>query len=62
MAADRGAKRVVVLSAATVEYPVGQRRFVEQCEFAEEAAKASGPASTFLRSADFAANVRRDAS
>ncbi|WP_199239614.1 MULTISPECIES: NAD(P)H-binding protein [Kribbella] len=57
MAADRGGKRVVVLSAATVEYPVGQRRFVEQFELAEEAAKASGLAWTFLRSADFAANA-----
>jgi uncharacterized protein YbjT (DUF2867 family) len=57
MAADRGAKRVVVLSAATVKYPVGQRRFVEQFESAEEAAKASGLAWTFLRSADFAANA-----
>ena len=57
MAADRGAKRVVVLSAATVEYPVGQRRFVEEFESAEENAKASGLAWTFLRSADFAANA-----
>jgi uncharacterized protein YbjT (DUF2867 family) len=57
MAADRGVKRVVVLSAATVEFPVGERRFVEQFEVAEEAAKSSGMAWTFLRSADFAANA-----
>ncbi|UYM05793.1 NAD(P)H-binding protein [Solicola gregarius] len=57
LAADRGARRVVVLSAATVVHPAGERRFAEQFRAVEAAAEESGLAWTFLRCADFAANA-----
>lgn len=57
LAAARGARRVVVLSAATVEHPVGHPRFIEEFERAESAARESGLPWTFLRCADFAANA-----
>lgn len=56
-AAGHGARRVVVLSAATVQYPAGEPRFAEGFKAAEDAARASGLAWTFLRCADFAANA-----
>jgi uncharacterized protein YbjT (DUF2867 family) len=56
-AAERGAKRVVVLSAATVSFPVGDPRFVTEFSAAEEAAQHSGLEWTILRSTDYAANA-----
>jgi len=56
LAAARGARRVVVLSAATVVHPAGHRRFAEEFRAVEDAARASGLQWTFLRCADFAAN------
>jgi uncharacterized protein YbjT (DUF2867 family) len=56
-AAEHGARRVVVLSAATVQYPAGEPRFAEGFKVVEEAARASGLDWTFLRCADFAANA-----
>ncbi|RKE17756.1 NAD(P)H-binding protein [Streptomyces sp. TLI_171] len=56
LAAGRGVRRVVVLSAVTVEYGGGYRRFAAEFARVEEAAKASGLAWTLLRCADFAAN------
>jgi uncharacterized protein YbjT (DUF2867 family) len=57
LAADAGVQRVVVLSATTVEYPVGYRRFADAFRAIEDAARASGLAWTFLRCADFDANA-----
>ncbi|MEU9044807.1 MULTISPECIES: NAD(P)H-binding protein [unclassified Kitasatospora] len=57
LAAERGVRRVVVLSAVTVEYGGGYRRFAEEFEQVEAAARASGLPWTFLRCADFAANA-----
>jgi uncharacterized protein YbjT (DUF2867 family) len=57
LAAEHGVRRVVVLSAVTVEYGGGYRRFAEEFEAVETAAKASGLQWTFLRCADFAANA-----
>jgi uncharacterized protein YbjT (DUF2867 family) len=56
-AAAHGVRRVVVLSAATVEYPVGLPRFMEHFKSVEAAAKASGLEWAFLRSTDYAANT-----
>jgi uncharacterized protein YbjT (DUF2867 family) len=56
-AAERGAKRVVVLSAATVSHPVGDPQFVAEFTAAEEAAQQSGLEWTILRSTDYAANA-----
>ncbi|MYV99314.1 NAD(P)H-binding protein [Streptomyces sp. SID3343] len=56
-AAARGARRVVVLSAATVQHPVGHPRFIEEFKRVEAAARESGLSWTFLRCADFAANA-----
>ncbi|MRH93399.1 NAD(P)H-binding protein [Nocardia sp. SYP-A9097] len=55
-AAEHGARRVVVISAATVEYPAGESRFAEGFMAVEDAAKASGLIWTFLRCSDFDAN------
>jgi uncharacterized protein YbjT (DUF2867 family) len=55
-AAERGAKRVVVISAATVAHPVGEPRFIAEFHAAEEAARRSGLEWTILRCADFASN------
>jgi uncharacterized protein YbjT (DUF2867 family) len=55
-AAVHGVKRVVVLSAATVQYPAGYRRFADEFRAVEDAARASGLAWTILRCADFDAN------
>ncbi|PYC84719.1 NmrA family transcriptional regulator [Streptomyces tateyamensis] len=57
LAAERGVRRVVVLSAVTVEYGGGYRRFAEEFAQVEAAARASGLSWTFLRCADFAANA-----
>jgi uncharacterized protein YbjT (DUF2867 family) len=57
LAAEHGAQRAVVLSAATVEYGGGHRRFAEEFKAVEDAVRASGLAWTFLRCADFAANA-----
>ncbi|WP_067676326.1 NAD(P)H-binding protein [Nocardia miyunensis] len=56
-AADHGARRVVVVSAATVEYPAGEPRFIAGFRALEAAAEASGLAWTALRCADFDANA-----
>jgi uncharacterized protein YbjT (DUF2867 family) len=47
---------VVVLSAVTVVYPAGYRRFAEQFQTVEDTVKASGLRRTILRCADFASN------
>ncbi|MDR3031690.1 MAG: NAD(P)H-binding protein [Kitasatospora sp.] len=57
LAAERGVRRVVVLSAVTVEYGGGYRRFAAEFERVEAAARAAGPDWTFLRCADFAATA-----
>ncbi|AGZ40252.1 NAD(P)H-binding protein [Actinoplanes friuliensis] len=56
-AAEHGAKRVVVISAATVVQPVGDPRFIAEFTAAEEAARASGLEWTILHCADFASNT-----
>ena len=56
-AAEHGARRVVVLSASTVQYPAGEPRFAQAFKAAEDTARASGLAWTLLRCADFAANA-----
>ncbi|MEV0649229.1 NAD(P)H-binding protein [Phytomonospora sp. NPDC050363] len=57
-ARTRGVERVVLLSAITVEYGGGFRRFAEGFRAAENAVAASGLAHTFLRLAQFAGNTR----
>ncbi|WP_067127166.1 NAD(P)H-binding protein [Microtetraspora malaysiensis] len=56
LAAERGAERVVLLSAATVEFGGGERRFADGFAAAEDAVIASGLPWTCLRCSDFAAN------
>ncbi|MGW7069789.1 NAD(P)H-binding protein [Streptomyces sp. NPDC054855] len=56
LAAERGAKQVVALSALTVEQPVGVPRFIDEFREFEAAVRGSGPAWTILRCADFASN------
>ena len=55
LAAAQGVQRVVALSAATVEYPAGYRRFADAFRAVEDAVKASGLPWTILRSTDYAA-------
>jgi uncharacterized protein YbjT (DUF2867 family) len=57
LAAERGVKRVVVLSALTVEHGGGYQRFADAFKAVEDAAKASGLQWTFLRSSDYASNA-----
>ena len=57
LAAEQGVERVVVLSAVTVQYAAGYRRFADAFKAVEDASKASGLQWTFLRSADYAANT-----
>jgi uncharacterized protein YbjT (DUF2867 family) len=57
LARQHGVKRVTVLSAVTVQYPVGHRRFIEEFAAVEGAAKGSGLDWTILRCADFASNT-----
>src|SRR5438270_5938866 len=56
LAAKQGARRVVVLSAVTVEYGGGYQRFADAFRAVEDAASASGLPWTFLRSTDYASN------
>jgi uncharacterized protein YbjT (DUF2867 family) len=55
--AAQGVQRVVALSAATVQYPAGERRFADAFRAVEEAVKASGRQWTILRSADYDSNA-----
>ncbi|WP_340683544.1 NAD(P)H-binding protein [Amycolatopsis coloradensis] len=57
LAAERGVRRVVLLSATTVEYPAGEARFAAQFQYAEDLVTRSGLEWTVLRLADFAANA-----
>lgn len=57
LAGEQGAQRVVVLSAATVEYGGGYQHFADAFRAVEEAAKASGLQWTILRCTDFASNA-----
>jgi uncharacterized protein YbjT (DUF2867 family) len=57
LAASHGARRAVLLSALTVEYPAGETRFADQFRAAEKAAQDSGLAVTVLRCADFDSNA-----
>src|SRR6266487_2586036 len=57
LAAERGVKRVVVLSALTVEHGGGYQRFADAFKAVEDAAKESGLQWTFLRSGDYASNA-----
>ena len=57
LAAAQGVQRVVALSAATVAYPAGYRRFVDAFKAVEDAVRASGLPWTILRSTDYAANA-----
>ena len=57
LAAERGVKRVVVLSALTVEHGGGYQRFADAFKAVEDAAKKSGLQWTFLRSSDYASNA-----
>ncbi|EFH83560.1 NAD(P)H-binding protein [Ktedonobacter racemifer] len=56
-ASEQGARRVVVLSAVTVEYGGGYQRFSDAFRAVEDAARASGLQWTILRCADFASNA-----
>ena len=58
LAARRGVRRAVVLSALTVEYGGGYRRFADEFRAFEDVVKDSGLEWTLLRSADYAANAR----
>jgi uncharacterized protein YbjT (DUF2867 family) len=57
LAIGQEVQRVVALSAATVQYPAGYRRFAEAFRAVEEAVKASGLQWTLLRSTDYASNA-----
>jgi uncharacterized protein YbjT (DUF2867 family) len=57
LATEQGVERVVALSAVTVQYPAGYRRFADAFKAVEDAVRASGLQWTFLRSADYAANA-----
>ncbi|GGV89517.1 NAD(P)H-binding protein [Streptomyces massasporeus] len=57
LAAARGVRRAVLLSATTVEYPAGEARFAARFKHAEELVRNSGLDWTILRLADFAANA-----
>ena len=57
LAAEQGVERAVALSAVTVQYPAGYRRFADAFKAVEEAVKASRLQWTLLRSADYAANT-----
>jgi uncharacterized protein YbjT (DUF2867 family) len=57
LVAAQGAKRVTVISAVTVEYGGGYRRFADAYKAVENTVKASGLEWTILRCADFAANT-----
>ncbi|KUN97538.1 NAD(P)H-binding protein [Streptomyces caeruleatus] len=57
LAAERGVRRAVLLSATTVEHLAGEARFAAQFKHAEELVMRSGLEWTILRLADFAANA-----
>jgi uncharacterized protein YbjT (DUF2867 family) len=57
LAGEHGARRVVLLSAVTVEYPAGEARFADAFKAAEDVVKGCGLDWTLLRCADFAANA-----
>lgn len=57
LAVGQGVKRVVLLSATTVEYPAGEARFAAEFKTAEDRVTRSGLEWTVLRLADFAANA-----
>ncbi|CAM5649138.1 NAD(P)H-binding protein [Streptomyces purpurascens] len=57
LAVGQGVRRVVLLSATTVEYPAGEARFAAQFRHAEDLVTSSGLDWTVLRLADFAANA-----
>ena len=57
LAVEQGVERVVALSAVTVQYAAGYRRFADAFKALEDAIKASGLQWTFLRSADYAADT-----
>lgn len=57
LTAGQGVRRVVLLSATTVEHPAGEARFAAQFKLAEDLVTGSGLDWTVLRLADFAANA-----
>jgi uncharacterized protein YbjT (DUF2867 family) len=57
LALQQGVERAVLLSALTVQYGGGERRFADQFKVQEDAVKASGLQWTLLRCSDFAANT-----
>ena len=57
LAASAGARRVVAISAATVEHGGGYKRFSDAFRAIEDAVKASGMEWAILRCSDFAANT-----
>jgi uncharacterized protein YbjT (DUF2867 family) len=57
LAGEHGARRVVLLSAVTVEYPAGEARFAGAFKAAEDVVQGCGLDWTLLRCADFAANA-----
>lgn len=57
LAAERGARHAVLVSAVTVEHGGGYRRFAERFEAVEDAVRASDLTWTILRCAYFAANA-----
>ena len=57
LAGEQGARRVVLLSAVTVQYPAGEARFAGAFKAAEDVVKGCGLDWTLLRCADFAANA-----
>jgi uncharacterized protein YbjT (DUF2867 family) len=57
LAAENGVRRVVVLSALTLQFNLGSRRFADEFQAVEDAVTGSGLHWTFLRCADFDANA-----
>ena len=57
LAGEHGARRVVLLSAVTVEYPAGEARFADGFKAAEDIVKGCGLDWTLLRCSDFDANA-----
>ena len=57
LAVAQGVRRVVLLSATTVEHPAGEARFADRFRHAEDLVTGCGLDWTVLRLADFAANA-----
>ncbi|GIH15681.1 NAD(P)H-binding protein [Rugosimonospora africana] len=57
LAGRQGVKRVVLLSAVTVQYPAGYQRFADEFRAVEQIVRDSGLDWTILRCADFASNT-----